>query len=130
MSTTVARLASVARRRALRPPEFVQLMSLLANQRMIANGLALEGFTDIWPAIKGRSPTAAVLESLDAPKLVELRQKLIDAAKAYGIMEGFGGRQPVLSRGAGIPARREKGRCERGAMIAQELAPEIQTWRG
>jgi hypothetical protein len=84
LNQPIARLASVARRRALRPPEFVQLMSLLANQRMIANGLALEGFTDIWPAIKGRSPTAAVLESLDAPKLVELRELVSSLVLSQG----------------------------------------------
>jgi superfamily II DNA or RNA helicase len=84
LNQPIARLASVAQRRALRPPEFVQLMSLLANQRMIANGLALEGFSDIWPAIKGRSPTPAVLESLDAPKLVELRELVSSLVLSQG----------------------------------------------
>jgi superfamily II DNA or RNA helicase len=84
LNQPIARLASVAQRRALRPPEFVQLMSLLANQRMIANGLALEGFSDIWPGIKGRSPTPAVLESLDAPKLVELRELVSSLVLSQG----------------------------------------------
>src|SRR5690606_14411633 len=40
----IARLLQLARRRPLRQPEFLQLMQLLAQQRMISNGLALHRF--------------------------------------------------------------------------------------
>lgn len=84
LNQAIARLASIAGRRPLQPPEFLRLMSLLATQRMIANGLALEGFVAIWPTIRDRPATAAVLESLDAPKLAELRELISNLVLGQG----------------------------------------------
>ena len=74
LSQPIAKLARIAQRRPLTPAEFLRLMSLLASQRMIANGLALKDFAATWPGLRGRPPAPAVLESLDAPKLGELRE--------------------------------------------------------
>jgi superfamily II DNA or RNA helicase len=76
LNQPIAKLASIAGRRPLAPAEFLRLMSLLATQRMIANGLALAAFATAWPGIRDRAPTAAIIESLDAPKLLELRELL------------------------------------------------------
>ena len=70
----IAKLAAIARRRPLTQAEFLRLMSLLLTQRVIANGMAQLNFESIWPAIRGRLPTAKVIESLGTPKLLELRE--------------------------------------------------------
>jgi superfamily II DNA or RNA helicase len=80
----IAKLASIARRRPLTPAEFLKLMSLLATQRMIANGLALREFAAVWPGVRGRPPTANVLESLHAPKLGELRELVANLVVTQG----------------------------------------------
>ncbi len=70
----IAVLAGKARRRPLTPPEFLKLMTLLATQRMIANGMAQLNFESTWPTIRGRAPTPPLIESLSSPKLLELRE--------------------------------------------------------
>jgi hypothetical protein len=80
----IAKLASIARRRPLTPAEFLRLMSLLATQRMIANGLALHEFAATWPGVRGRAPSAGVLESLNAPKLGELRELIANLVVTQG----------------------------------------------
>jgi superfamily II DNA or RNA helicase len=70
----IAKLAAIAARRPLLPPEFLRLMSLLAAQRVISNGMAQSNFEEVWPAIQGRKPTNALLGSLASPKLVEFRE--------------------------------------------------------
>jgi hypothetical protein len=51
---------------------------------MIANGLALHEFVATWPELRGRQPGTAVLESLDAPKLGELRELVANLAITQG----------------------------------------------
>ncbi len=80
LNQPIAKLASVARRRALAPAEFLRLMSLLATQRVISNGMAQLGFENVWPELRGRTPTAKLIESLDAPKLLELRELVANLA--------------------------------------------------
>jgi superfamily II DNA or RNA helicase len=80
----IAKLASTARRRPLTPAEFLRLMSLLAKQRMIANGLALHEFEATWPGVRGRPPSTNVLESLHAPKLGELRELVANLVVTQG----------------------------------------------
>jgi superfamily II DNA or RNA helicase len=70
----IAKLANIARRRPLTQAEFLKLMSLLLTQRVIANGMAQLNFESTWPAIRNRPPTAKLIESLGAPKLLELRE--------------------------------------------------------
>jgi superfamily II DNA or RNA helicase len=67
-------LVQKSMRRPLTQPEFLKLMSLLATQRIISNGLAQLEFEDVWPTIRDRTPEENLLKSLSAPKLMELRQ--------------------------------------------------------
>jgi superfamily II DNA or RNA helicase len=69
----IAELANRASKRPLRPPEFLQLMQLLATQRMICNGMAQLHFDAEWTHLQTVKPTPDVLESLFAPKLSALR---------------------------------------------------------
>jgi superfamily II DNA or RNA helicase len=81
----IARLAAIARRRPLTQAEFLRLMQLLTTQRIIANGLAQLRFTEVWEDLsKIREPDEAVLQGLDAPKLVELREMLVQLALDQG----------------------------------------------
>jgi SNF2 family DNA or RNA helicase len=74
LNESIARYMSIAERRSLRQQEFLRLMQLLTTQRMIANGLGQLRFDELWPAIDGRLPSPALLESLFAPKLLEFRR--------------------------------------------------------
>lgn len=69
----IAELLSKARRRPLTQAEFLRLMQLFTNQRMICNGLAQVHFETEWPRLKASRPTKEVLASLFAPKLATLR---------------------------------------------------------
>lgn len=75
----IARIVSVAGRRPLTQAEFLRLMQLLNQQRMICNGMALRDFVEVWPTIEhaGRR-SERLLARLDSPKLVELRDRLTD----------------------------------------------------
>ncbi|OJW09062.1 MAG: hypothetical protein BGO49_07815 [Planctomycetales bacterium 71-10] len=70
----ILQLLAIARRRPLKQAEFLRLMSLMTTQRIISNGLAQLRFDEVWPTLKGRRPDDALLQSLAAPKLLELRQ--------------------------------------------------------
>ncbi|HJK92218.1 MAG TPA: DEAD/DEAH box helicase, partial [Polyangiaceae bacterium LLY-WYZ-15_(1-7)] len=74
LNRPIVRLVHAARRRPLTPKEFLRLMSLLNQQRMVANGLAQVAFTELWPTLEGRPPSPALLRTLDSPKLLELRE--------------------------------------------------------
>ncbi len=70
----IASLAARAQHRPLTQAEFLRLMSLLATQRIIANGLAQLNFSEVWPGIsRVRDPDDSLLASLSSPKLQELR---------------------------------------------------------
>jgi hypothetical protein len=77
-SPPIAPLAAIAQRRPLKQAEFLRLMQLMNTQRIIANGLAQLRFEELWPSLVGHPPTAALLDGLFAPKLLELRN-LIEA---------------------------------------------------
>ncbi len=70
----ISTLIASARRRPLIQAEFLRLMSLLTQQRIIANGLGQLRFDDVWPAYQHASPDEALLEGLFSPKLTELRR--------------------------------------------------------
>jgi len=80
----IAQLSAISERRPLTRAEFLRLMALLTTQRIVANGLAQLRFRDVWPAIQGRRPTPALLESLGAPKLAELRGVIEQLAVTEG----------------------------------------------
>jgi len=66
-------LVAKAARRQLAPFEFMQLMQLLAKQRMICNGMAQVQFDTVWPRCQSERATPDVLASLFAPKLAAFR---------------------------------------------------------
>ncbi len=73
LALPIARILAAARSRPLTQAEFLRLMSLLATQRMICNGLAQLRFDDVWPRLTASQPTEALLGELFAPKLSALR---------------------------------------------------------
>jgi len=74
----IASLMSRAARRPLTQGEFLKLMTLLAHQRMICNGLAQVHFDDAWPRCERARATPALLDSLFAPKLGAVRTLVAD----------------------------------------------------
>jgi len=70
----IAQLLRIGKKRPLRQPEFLKLMQLLTQQRIISNGLGQLRFEEIWPTYSPARPDAALLEGLFAPKLLELRR--------------------------------------------------------
>jgi hypothetical protein len=69
----IAELISKSLRRPLRQAEFLQLMQLLTQQRIICNGLAQLYFQAEWPNCQASEPTPENLERMFAPKLAALR---------------------------------------------------------
>jgi superfamily II DNA or RNA helicase len=77
----IAQLLSMAKRQPLTQAQFLRLMSLLTTQRIIANGLGQLQFADVWPAISQvRHPDTALVQTLSSPKLLELREILVQVA--------------------------------------------------
>jgi superfamily II DNA or RNA helicase len=75
----IAELVGKARHRALSQAEFLRLMQLLNQQRMICNGMALRDFVEVWPTIeRTRRRSESALAKLDSPKLIELRDRIVD----------------------------------------------------
>ena len=70
----IAALAAIGQRRPLTPSEFQRLMSLLTEQRMLCNGLALAHYDELAEGLAREKPTEAVLSTLASPKLAELRE--------------------------------------------------------
>jgi SNF2 family DNA or RNA helicase len=73
LNQPIAQLAAIAQRRSLKQTEFLRLMQLMNTQRIIANGLAQLQFEQLWPSLDGHVATAALLDGLFAPKLIEFR---------------------------------------------------------
>ena len=80
----IARLVQIGKKRPLQQPEFLKLMQLLTQQRIIANGLGQLRFEELWPTYSRARPDAVLLEGLFAPKLAELRRLLADVVVAQG----------------------------------------------
>jgi hypothetical protein len=69
----IAELVQKSTRRPLTQAEFLQLMQLLTQQRMICNGLAQVYFQAEWSHYRATEPTPENLERMFAPKLSALR---------------------------------------------------------
>ena len=80
----IAKLVQIGKKRPLQQPEFLKLMQLLTQQRIIANGLGQLRFEELWPTYSRARPDAVLLEGLFAPKLAELRRLLADVVIAQG----------------------------------------------
>jgi SNF2 family DNA or RNA helicase len=77
LTPSIARLISISKRRPLTQKEFLRLMQLLTTQRMICNGIAQLDFEELWPTLQAAEARPEdLLERLDSPKLVELRELL------------------------------------------------------
>ncbi len=72
----IVRLLQICDRRPLTRAEFLRLMMLFTEQRVLANGMAQFEFEEVWPGIEKARPTRALLNSLAMPKLTELRALL------------------------------------------------------
>jgi superfamily II DNA or RNA helicase len=85
LDAPIARLAATARRRPLTQVEFLRLMSLFTQQRILCNGLAQRDYDEVWPALaRGRVATETVLARLASPKLIELRERIAAIAIDQG----------------------------------------------
>ena len=74
LSQPIAQLMAKSKHRPLTQKEFLILMQLLTQQRIISNGLELANFTDTWPELSGiKKLRPSFLEGLHSPKLLELR---------------------------------------------------------
>ena len=77
----IAQLVRIAKQRPLTQAQFLRLMSLLTTQRIIANGLGQLQFATVWPGISQvRHPEVALVQTLSSPKLIELREILVQLA--------------------------------------------------
>jgi hypothetical protein len=80
----IKQLMASARRRLLTQPEFLKLMQLLTQQRIISNGLGQVEFEGLWPSYEKARPTQALLDGLFSPKLHELRRLIGDLCVQQG----------------------------------------------
>ncbi len=70
----IAALVHRSARRPLSQPEFLKLMSLLTQQRILCNGIGQADFDEHWPrCVEAKTPTPHRLEGLFMPKLATLR---------------------------------------------------------
>jgi hypothetical protein len=76
----IAQLTQTAQRRPLRQAEFLKLMQLLAQQRIISNGMAQFRFDEVWPVYSRALPDDALLSASGSPKLAEFRRLILDLA--------------------------------------------------
>jgi superfamily II DNA or RNA helicase len=74
LTLPIITLINRSKQRPLTQVEFLKLMSLLATQRVISNGIAQLRFLDVWPVISKCPPEENLIKGLSAPKLLELRQ--------------------------------------------------------
>jgi SNF2 family DNA or RNA helicase len=81
----IATLLCTSKRRPLTQQEFLRLMSLMTQQRVICNGLAQRDFEETWPALaRGQRPSEASLRGLFSPKLVEFRELINNLVVTQG----------------------------------------------
>ena len=85
LAQPIAQLLGIAKQRPLTQAQFLRLMSLLTTQRIIANGLGQVRFAAVWPSISQvRQPDTALVQTLSSPKLLELREILVQVALEQG----------------------------------------------
>lgn len=80
----IARLLRTSKVRPLTQPEFLKLMSLMTQQRIICNGLAQRDFESLWPGLAAQNPTEATLRGLFSPKLTEFRELVANLVVTQG----------------------------------------------
>jgi hypothetical protein len=80
----IAQLMQSAQRRPLRQSEFLKLMQLLAQQRIISNGMAQLRFDQVWPTYSRGPADEALLAASCSPKLLEFRRLIDDLVIEQG----------------------------------------------
>jgi superfamily II DNA or RNA helicase len=80
----IAALMRAAERRPLTQGEFLRLMQLFTEQRILTNGMGQFVFEEVWPGIQKVHPDPALLDCLSMPKLGELRLLLEQIAVEQG----------------------------------------------
>ncbi len=80
----IAQLMQTAARRPLRQSEFLKLMQLLAQQRIISNGMAQLRFDEVWPTYSRGPADEALLGASCSPKLLEFRRLIADVVINQG----------------------------------------------
>lgn len=80
----IAQLIQTAARRPLRQSEFLKLMQLLAQQRIISNGMAQLRFDEVWPTYSRGPADEALLGASCSPKLLEFRRLIADVVINQG----------------------------------------------
>jgi superfamily II DNA or RNA helicase len=79
LSPSIVRLMSIAKKRPLTQVQFLSLMSLFNQQRIICNGLAQLNFDAKWDEISQiPNASSALFESLDSPKLSQFTELLYE----------------------------------------------------
>lgn len=78
LAAPIARLVQIGHGRPLRQQEFLKLMQLLTQQRIISNGLAQLRYDDVWPTYSRARADEPLLRSACSPKLLELRSLVQD----------------------------------------------------
>jgi len=84
LSRPIAELMRRSQTRPLLQSEFLKLMQLMTQQRIISNGLAQLRFDEMWPMCDRVRPQPALLEALFAPKLAEVRRLVSELCVAQG----------------------------------------------
>ncbi|MFY9343003.1 MAG: DEAD/DEAH box helicase, partial [Planctomycetota bacterium] len=111
----IAQLLATAERRPLTQPEFLRLMAMFTEQRILANGIAQHDFDDVWPGVRGARPEPALLEGLSMPKLGELRlllqQLAIDQGRKVVVFSQWQKSLQLAAWAAGEPLARAGVRC-------------------
>jgi SNF2-related domain/Helicase conserved C-terminal domain len=81
----IAQIVARAQHRALTQSEFLRLMKLLLQQRMICSALALREFDELWPSLeRARRRTPTLLAALGSPKLLEFRERIANLVVTQG----------------------------------------------
>ena len=81
----IRQLLAIAKERPLTEEQFLKLMSLLEQQRIVSNGFELRNFEQSWPELSRVSPAeTSDVEKLSSPKLLKLREIVEEVALTQG----------------------------------------------
>ncbi len=84
LESKVRKLLRPVQKRPLTREELLQLMQLLARQRMVCNAVALRNFDEAWPVLRAQLPAEAVI-AMHSGKLLDLRERLVELTAGQGL---------------------------------------------
>ena len=76
LAPSIAAIVQRAQKRPLTQAEFLRLMSLFTQQRLISNGMALYRFEETWRNLSNAKNREAALRTLGSPKLLAFRGRV------------------------------------------------------